>query len=95
MNKEELFSIAIRTYGAEAQVNQGIEEMAELIQAVNKFRRNSEEKNLDNIAEEIADVEIMMDQYKQIYGITDRTIQRLKNQKLYRLADRLGDKAYD
>ena len=28
MNKEELFSIAIRTYGAEAQVNQGIEEMA-------------------------------------------------------------------
>lgn len=95
MNKEELFSIAIRTYGAEAQVNQGIEEMAELIQAVNKFRRNSEVKNLDNIAEEIADVEIMMDQYKQIYGITDRTIQRLKNQKLYRLADRLGDKVYD
>ena len=39
MNKEELYKLAIETYGNEAQINQGVEEMAELIQAINKFRR--------------------------------------------------------
>ena len=28
MNKEELYKLAIETYGDEAQINQGIEEMA-------------------------------------------------------------------
>ena len=30
MNKEELYKFAIERYGDEAQINQGIEEMAEL-----------------------------------------------------------------
>lgn len=90
MNKEELYKLAIETYGDEAQINQGIEEMAELIQAVNKFRRMRNPVTFDNIAEEIADVEIMMDQYKQIYGITENEIILLKKRKLDRLAKRLG-----
>ena len=28
MNKEELYNLAIATYGEKAQINQGIEEMA-------------------------------------------------------------------
>lgn len=95
MNTEELYKLAIETYGDEAQINQGIEEMAELIQAVNKFRRMRNPVTFDNIAEEIADVEIMMDQYKQIYGITENEIILLKKRKLDRLAKRLGVNDHD
>ena len=95
MNKEELYKLALETYGDEAQINQGIEEMAELIQAVNKFRRMRNPVTFDNIAEEIADVEIMMDQYKQIYGITENEIILLKKRKLDRLAKRLGVNDHD
>lgn len=95
MNKEKLYNLAIETYGDEAQINQGIEEMAELIQAVNKFRRMRNPVTFDNIAEEIADVEIMMDQYKQIYGITENEIILLKKRKLDRLAKRLGVNDHD
>ena len=48
-----------------------------------------------NVVEEIVDVEIMLEQYKIIFDISDDMISKFKNQKLYRLADRLGDKVYD
>lgn len=94
MSKKELYKIAIDKWGSEAQINQGIEEMAELIQAVNKFRRNPDVKNLENIAEEIADVEIMLEQYKIIYA-ADPVVEELKNKKLQRLAIRLNVNDYD
>lgn len=94
MNKEELYKFAIERYGDEAQINQGIEEMAELIQAINKFRRNPCEETLNGIEEEIADVEIMLEQYKIIYA-ANPIVEKLKNQKLQRLASRLGVKDYD
>lgn len=94
MNKEELYNLAIATYGEKAQINQGIEEMAELIQAVNKFHRKPTIENLKNIAEEIVDVEIMLEQYKIIYA-ANPIVEKLKNQKLQRLASRLGVKDYD
>ena len=94
MNKEELYKFAIERYGDEAQINQGIEEMAEPIQAVNKFRRKPVIENLENIAEEIVDVEIMLEQYKIIYA-ANPIVEKLKNQKLQRLASRLGVKDYD
>jgi len=91
--REEMSEIVER-YGDEAQINQGIEEMAELIQAVNKFRRKPVIENLENIAEEIVDVEIMLEQYKIIYA-ANPIVEKLKNQKLQRLASRLGVKDYD
>ena len=94
MNKEELYKFAIERYGDEAQINQGIEEMAELIQAINKFRRNPCKETLKGIAEEIADVEIMLEQYKIIFGAT-LPVNRIKSNKLQRLAERLGVKDYD
>ena len=94
MNKEKLYKFAIERYGDEAQINQGIEEMAELIQAINKFRRNPCEETLKGIAEEIADVEIMLEQYKIIFGAT-LPVNRIKSNKLQRLAERLGVKDYD
>ena len=94
MKNDELYKLAIARYGNEAQISQGIEEMAELIQAVNKFRRKPVIENLENIAEEIVDVEIMLEQYKIIYA-ANPIVEKLKNQKLQRLASRLGVKDYD
>lgn len=94
MNKVELYKFAIERYGDEAQINQGIEEMAELIQVINKFRRNPCEETLKGIKEEIADVEIMLEQYKIIFGAT-LPVDRIKSNKLQRLAERLGVKDYD
>lgn len=51
---------AIRHYGKQNQIDKAIEEMGELIQALIKNRQNVD--NVENVIEEIADVEIMMQQ---------------------------------
>ncbi len=58
-----VFKNAVTQWGVDAQLNQAIEECAELIQAINKFRRINDR---DNLLEEIADVEIMIGQLKII-----------------------------
>ena len=57
-------------------------------------RRSKEMMSLKGIAEEIADVEIMLEQYKIIFGAT-LPVNRIKSNKLQRLAERLGVKDYD
>lgn len=84
-DKESIYRAAISVWGKDAQENQAIEEMAELIQAINKMRRQPSPDHLDNVDEEIADVEIMLDQLKLIYGITDQKIIEIKEKKLERL----------
>ena len=76
---------AIEYYGAEHQENMCIEEMAELIQAINKKHRGEPH----NIAEEIADVEIMLEQLK-IINCCRADVNTIKTQKLMRLEERLG-----
>lgn len=84
-------------YGYEAQSNQLIEECAELIQAVNKYRRatkriHSEEVDiaLDNLVEEIADVEIMLEQIKHLLQIPEGDIDALKRYKVKRTMERIA-----
>ncbi|WP_230311965.1 MazG nucleotide pyrophosphohydrolase domain-containing protein [Turicibacter sanguinis] len=57
---------AVETFGAELQQMVAIEEMGELLQAISKRARGKD--NRDNLAEEIADVEIMLEQLKHCYG---------------------------
>ena len=84
---------AVDTYGMESQVDMAIEEMSELTKALLKYRRAlkgntdiSVSKAHSDILEEIADVEIMLDQMKIIYG---EPICERKN-KVDRLKERLG-----
>lgn len=81
----EIYKTAINHWGNDMQINQAVEEMAELIQAINKMRQQPSPDHLDNVDEEIADVEIMLDQLKLIYGITDQKIIEIKEKKLERL----------
>lgn len=56
---------AIKAWGKDKQLWVAAEEMSELIRAL--ARNNRGEDNADNIAEEIADVEIMLHQLKIIF----------------------------
>lgn len=80
-------------YGYPAQSNLLVEECAELIQAVNKYRRakNSAEmfKTFQNYIEEIADVELMLEQVKHLLGISETEIDQVKHFKVRRTLDRI------
>ena len=82
---------AIDTYGTEAQMMQCIEEMAELIQAINKyFRANTNEemaKAYVSVIEEISDVQIMLEQMRIVFG--DKAVDEQITAKLGRLEKRL------
>ena len=64
------------------------EESAELIQAVRKYDREPSQSNYYNLVEEIADVEIMIEQAKLILKAGD-IINAAKKRKLERLELRL------
>lgn len=87
-------------YGYEAQSNQLVEECAELIQAVSKYRRAvaglgqpvAEEKKavaLENLIEEIADVEIMLEQVKYLLQIPEEELDAVKLYKVNRTRERI------
>ena len=82
-------------YGYEAQSNQLVEECAELIQAVNKYRLGqpvAEDKKAiarDNLVEEIADVELMLEQVKYLLQIPEDEILAVKTFKVNRTRERM------
>jgi NTP pyrophosphatase (non-canonical NTP hydrolase) len=93
MEKEErtaLLTRAIRTYGEPAQIDMAIEEMAELTKALCKVKRVScaaeAKAALENAVEEMADVQIMLDQLRIIFH---RSTEEDEEAKLERLAGRL------
>lgn len=82
----ELYLAAVVKWGAQSQLDMLGEECAELIAALNKVKRG----RIDRLAlmEEIADVEIMVEQARTIFG--DSTINDIKREKLRRLEKRIN-----
>lgn len=81
-------------FGYEIQSEQLVEECAELIHAVNKYRRArgtgqptalSEEVAFGNLVEEIADVESMLEQIKYLLKIPQEMIDGIKEIKAERI----------
>lgn len=70
--RRALLDRAITTYGAPAQMDMAVEEMAELTKALCKVKRVScaaeAKAALENAVEEMADVQIMLDQLRIIFG---------------------------
>ena len=83
VNQASVLEEAIKTYGVESQVNMAIEECAELINALEKYRRG----RIGGLAviTEIADVQIMCAQLEIIFGSAE--IER--DFKIRRLYDRM------
>lgn len=88
MNKQEILNLAINTYGAQAQEMVLLEEMSELQKEICKYWRGRD--NTRAIAEEIADVEIMLEQMKMIFQCAD-AVSLYRIQKLKRLERRLSE----
>jgi NTP pyrophosphatase (non-canonical NTP hydrolase) len=66
--KFEVLKRAITTYGDISQTDMLIEEMSELTKAIIKSRRHGGKYATIEIQEEIADVQICLDQLKMIAG---------------------------
>ena len=92
MNNRNVYEDALRTWGAEAQTKMLFEEIGELMQAVCKASRvENWEQRMEvwyNIAEEIADVTIMLGQMAVLFDVED-AVEACKQEKIARLVERL------
>lgn len=90
--RPEVLQQAIDTYGSRAQEEMAIEEMSELTKAIVKRHRAKDKPSYDramnNIAEEMADVIIMLTQLLMFYG-NRKDVHRALDEKVKRLAGRL------
>ena len=84
--RRALLEHAIRLYGEPAQMDMAVEEMAELTKAICKVKRAScaaeAAAALENAVEEMADVQIMLDQLRIIFH---RSTEEAEEAKLERL----------
>ena len=92
MTSKETMYKAINTYGVENQMIKTVEELSELSQALckiltSKFTDDNSEI-FENIFEEIADVEIMLEQCKIMFQC-DKEVNKWKQKKIERLEKRL------
>ena len=76
-------------YGINPQLDQMQEECAELIVAINKHKRYGKS---EQVIEEIADVELMLEQLKYLLNC-DGEVQKIKKQKIERQLDRIDWRA--
>lgn len=92
MTKKQVYEQLIEKFGAENQILKCVEELNELGQVLCKVKSKSENKALviKNIIEEIADVEIMLEQIKLILGIEESDVKKMKSYKLHRTVRRYG-----
>lgn len=76
------------TWGERAQIRQAKEECAELIVALSHYQRNPATETINHVAEEIADVLIMMHQLTIIFS--PPAVHRQIDAKMKRLKDALA-----
>ena len=88
---QEVLERAIDTFGIDSQVDMAIEEMSELTKALLKYRRSckgdtsvaDKDKLMGDVLEEMADVQIMLNQLYIMFGepvnYPKEKINRLKN----------------
>ena len=86
MDEKKVICDALRTFGVESQAVVAIEEMSELQKELCKMLRGK--ADIDHIAEEIADVEIMLAQMVEAFEIRF-LIDAWKEYKLHRLASHM------
>ncbi len=91
MNINDICKRAIEWWGIDPQFNMMVEECAELIQAVQKYKRNDgfvDQDLIDKMCEEVADVKIMVAQIEYLYP---DQVKKWEGIKLKRLKERLDD----
>lgn len=92
IDKHTIYIMALDTYGAQAQTLMCMEEMSELQKELCKHARGAD--NVHQIAEEIADVRIMLDQMAILHDCVGLAA-NYKTAKLERLLDRLEEAKHE
>ena len=85
----EICTEAVNYYGEEKQLVKAIEEMSELTKELCKVSCDGLPDHMAGITEEIADVEIMLEQLK-IICCNHAEVDDMRNQKLQRLQRRIN-----
>lgn len=88
INETEVLQRALDTYGSLPQIVMVFEEMSELQKELCKYLRGK--YSPASIAEEIADVEIMIEQMKMLFCCTD-DVHDVRRRKVERLKERLDN----
>jgi len=89
MNEKDLYTKALEVWGEEAQIKMVLEELSELSLSILHYYRGK--CSLQDIASEVADVEIMVGQLKIIFPELEGHAKCLKDYKLQRLEERFND----
>lgn len=87
MSNREVFETALKTWGDEDQTLMVFEEMSELQKELCKHSRGKD--NTEQIAEEIADVQIMLEQMIILHDC-EEAVKEYRRSKIERLKIRLG-----
>ena len=87
MNSAEIKARALKVWGRDAQLGMVQEECAELIKAINKWRRGVATEA--DVIEECVDVELMINQMRELFKDDLNTWDRIKIKKVERLNDLL------
>lgn len=82
----ELYRAALDTFGDEAQIKMLFEEIGELMTAICQYSRGRDKRA--HVAEEIADVRIMIDQMAVLFDC-ENEVERQRSYKLRRLKQRV------
>lgn len=89
--ERKIFNTALKLYGGQAQIMILFEEMAELQDVLCKLLRGRVDGNtIANIAEEIADVGIMLDQMKIEFQV-ENAVKKQRIHKVQRLRERIDN----
>ena len=85
--RKKVYQAALRKWGVDLQTMMAVEEMSELTKEICKIKRGK--MDLDALADEIADVTIMLEQLREIYGLNDAVCNHM-DAKILRLQSRVG-----
>ena len=87
LEKSKIYTQCVSLWGIYPQMMMIVEEFAELLVAISKYDRA--QANADDIAGELADTRIMMNQLMHIIGITESQVKEKEIEKMDRLKERI------
>lgn len=88
MKKKEFYEVACNQWGQDFILDMLIEECAETIQAIQHFKRRKED-SFHNLMEEVADIEIIIENFKVCLLEQIHEYNGIKKKKLKRAMERL------
>ena len=86
-DRKKVYQAALRKWGVDLQTMMDVEEISELTKEICKIKRGK--IDLEALADEIADVTIMLEQLREIYGLNDAVCDHM-DAKILRLQSRVG-----